>query len=83
VFPIPDLEKYMERQRAWVAERVKAGIAAPGENEGAPFFVVDLTGPDQFRKLAALLEKRGHPPTRIEKILGKNFVRVAREVWGA
>jgi membrane dipeptidase len=83
VFPVPDLDKYMERQRAWVAERVKAGIAAPGENDGAPFLVVDLTGPDQFRKLVQLLEKRGHPAARIEKILGKNFLRVARDVWGA
>lgn len=83
VLPIPDVEKYMERQRAWVAERVKAGIAAPGESDGAPFFVVDLTGPEQFRKLARLLSERGHSWTRIEKILGKNFLRVAREVWGA
>lgn len=83
VFPVPDLEKYMERQRTWVAERIKAGIAAPGENDGAPFLVVDLTGPDQFRKLAQLLNRRGHSWTRIEKILGQNFLRAARDIWGA
>jgi membrane dipeptidase len=45
--------------------------------------VVDLRGPDQFRKLARLLTARGHPTGRIEKILGGNFVRYAKEIWGA
>lgn len=78
-----DVEAFMKQQRAWVAERVKAGIAAPGEENDAPFLVVDLTGPEQFRKLAQLLHDRGHPWSRVEKILGRNYLRVARDVWGA
>ena len=46
-------------------------------------FVLDLNGPGQFHKLADLLRKRGYTETRIEKIMGRNFINYAREVWGA
>ena len=54
-----------------------------GERPDTYPFVVDLRGVDQFRKLARLLAARGHGQARIAKILGGNFVRYAREVWGA
>jgi membrane dipeptidase len=47
-----------------------------------PFFVVDLAGPGQFRKLEQLLRAKGYGSARIEKIFGGNFLRVAGEVWG-
>jgi membrane dipeptidase len=62
---------------------VAKGVAAPGEGADTHPFVDDLRGPDQFRKLARLLETKGYSSTRIEKILGKNFVRYARDVWDA
>ncbi len=42
---------------------------------------VDLRGANQYFELAARLEKRGHTPARIEKILGGNFLRYAKAVW--
>jgi membrane dipeptidase len=63
--------------------RVKAGVAAPGEAPGVYPFLIDLRGPEQFRKLAAMLRARGHSQGRVDKILGGNFLRFAREVWGA
>ncbi|UUZ47678.1 hypothetical protein LP420_31645 [Massilia sp. B-10] len=45
-------------------------------------FLPDLQGPDKFRKLAGLLEKRGHSASRIDKLLGLNFLRFAGDVWG-
>ena len=45
-------------------------------------FVVDLRGAGQFRKLAGLLKARGHAQARIDKILGLNFLRFAKDVWG-
>jgi membrane dipeptidase len=45
--------------------------------------VVDLRGVNQFRDLADRLQRRGYSSSRIEKILGKNFLSYAREVWGA
>ncbi|MDP2367058.1 MAG: membrane dipeptidase [Rhodoferax sp.] len=42
-----------------------------------------MCGPTQFSNLADLLQARGHTSSRIDKILGKNFLRLMREVWGA
>jgi membrane dipeptidase len=81
--PIDDLEAYKEALRKEHEDRKAKGIAAPGERADTHPFVDDLRGPDQFRKLHRLLSERGHKPARIEKILGANFVRHAREVWGA
>ncbi|MGV3481275.1 MAG: dipeptidase [Sphingobium sp.] len=80
--PVPNMKEYLETQRQYIAQRRSQGIAAPGEKEDAPFFVIDLQGPSQYRDLARLLRSRGHSQARVDKILGQNFVRVAREVWG-
>jgi membrane dipeptidase len=82
VTSIDDLAAYRADLAKEVAERAKAGIEAKGERADTYPFVVDLRGVDQFRKLARLLAARGYSPTRIDKILGLNFVRFAREVWG-
>lgn len=81
--PIDDLEAYKVALAKEHEDRKAKGIAAPGERADTHPFVDDLRGPDQFRKLYRLLSERGHKPARIEKILGQNFVRYAREVWGA
>lgn len=80
--PIPNLEEYLEAQRKYIEQRRSQGIAAPGERPDAPFFVIDLQGPNQYRDLVRLLRSRGHSQARVEKIMGQNFLRVAREVWG-
>ncbi|HEX8639785.1 MAG TPA: membrane dipeptidase [Allosphingosinicella sp.] len=80
---IDDMTAYRARIREEIAERRAAGIGARGENPGTVPFVEELTGPDQFRRLIALLERRGYPRARIEKIMGLNFLAFAREVWGA
>ena len=64
-------------------QRKAAGVAAPGEGPKTYPFVLDLQGPDQFRKLARMLRARGHAQARIDKILGGNFLRYAGDVWGA
>jgi len=81
--PVDDLQAYGAVLAKSVAERRAAGIAAPGEQADIFPFAIDLRGPDQFRELADRLAARGHKMSRIEKILGLNFVRFAREVWGA
>ena len=81
--PIDDLQSYAADLRKEHERRVAQGVAAPGERVDTHPFVDDLRGPGQFRKLARLLAARGHSETRIAKILGGNFIRYAREVWGA
>jgi membrane dipeptidase len=79
---IDDMAAFRAAMRAEVAERRAAGIGATGENPDTLPFVEELSGPDQFRRLIARLERRGYAAARIEKIMGLNFLNFAREVWG-
>jgi len=80
---IDDLQAYKDVLIKEHEDRKAKGISAPGEGPDTHPFVDDLRGPEQFRKLASLLAARGHKPARIKKIMGDNFVRYARDVWGA
>jgi membrane dipeptidase len=82
VTAIDDLAAYRSRLAAEIAARAAAGIGAKGERADTYPFVVDLSGPDQFHKLARLLQAKGYSQRRIDKILGLNFLAYAREIWG-
>jgi membrane dipeptidase len=79
---IDDLAAYRAFAREQIENRRKAGIGAPGENADTLPVVLDLMGPSQFERLAGLLQRRGHPARRVDKILGLNFLAFAREIWG-
>jgi membrane dipeptidase len=81
--PIDDLQAYGADLRKEHERRVAQGVAAPGERVDTHPFVDDLRGPGQFGKLARLLAARGHSETRIARVLGDNFIRYAREIWGS
>jgi membrane dipeptidase len=83
VTSIDDLEAYKSHLAKEIAARRAAGISAAGERPDTFPFVVDLRGVNQFRELAGRLQKRGYTTGRIEKILGRNFLRFANDVWGA
>ena len=80
---VDDMAAYRARIRQEIAERRAAGIGAAGENPDTLPFVEALSGPDQFRRLIGLLERKGYSSARIDKIMGLNFVQYGREVWGA
>ncbi|KQX25310.1 MULTISPECIES: dipeptidase [unclassified Sphingomonas] len=82
VSQIDDLNAYQAKLAEEIARRRAAGISAAGERPDTYPFVVDLRGPDQFRKLVRLLQARGYASARIEKIMGANFLRYAETVWG-
>jgi membrane dipeptidase len=63
-----------------IARRKKLGIGAPGEDRYP--YVPDLDGPDHMEIIAMELDRRGHPSSMIEKVLGANFQRVSGEIWG-
>jgi membrane dipeptidase len=75
-------EEYKRDHRDFVSRRQKAGIAAPGEDPNVYFFVPDLNTPRRLERIAEALAARRHPDARIEKIIGGNFVRLMRDVWG-
>ncbi len=64
-----------------VSERRQAmGIAAPREDT-VPY-VPELNHPRRLEAVADALASRGHPDRVIEKVLGLNWMRLFREVWG-
>jgi len=75
-------DEYRERVRRKAATRAARGVAAPNEGADAYELIPEYNGPGKFRRLAADLARRGWPDPRIAKILGGNFARVYREVWG-
>ncbi|MEO7755161.1 MAG: membrane dipeptidase, partial [Dokdonella sp.] len=73
-----------EYQKAFaddIAERMKAGIAAPGENTGAYTFVSEFNTARRYETIASQLSARGHPDRVIEKVIGGNFLRVFNDTW--
>lgn len=64
-----------------VRARREAGIAAPGETEDGFLFANDLNTPRRFETIAMMLFKRGHSGSQIEKILGRNLLRIFSDVW--
>ena len=74
--------EYMRVHRTFVEGRIKAGIAAPGEDPAVPMFVSDLNTPRRMEHIAEKLLARGHSEARVEKIIGQNFLRLMRDTWG-
>lgn len=64
-----------------IRARREAGIAAPGETEDGYLFANDLNTSRRLETLASMLSSRGHTGARIEKILGRNLLRVFSDVW--
>ncbi|WP_230686594.1 dipeptidase [Catellatospora vulcania] len=83
VTSIDDLDGYREQLAEHVAHRQAAGVGAAGERADTFPFVEDLRGVDQFHKLIRLMEQRGFSSTRIEKVMGRNFLDYADRVWAA
>jgi membrane dipeptidase len=66
----------------WQRQRIKLGIAAPGEAVGVYPYVADYNSVDRYKRFAADLAKRGWSEARLEKLMGGNFLRVYRDAWG-
>jgi membrane dipeptidase len=75
-------QAYRDAQRREFEERSKIGIAAPGERPDWVQAIEGYNDPKRFLTLARDLSRRGWTNSRIEKVLGSNFMRVFSEVWG-
>lgn len=82
VAPIDRTPEFEKDNREWVAAAVEDGVFERGRPPDLYTFIPDLNRADRFDRLAFLLSQRGHSDARIDKILGGNFARVMREVWG-
>ena len=76
----PETKKKMDE---WQAQRIKAGIASPGEAIGVYPLLADYNSLDRYRRYADDLAKRGWSQARLEKLMGGNFLRVYKDAWGA
>ena len=74
-------DEYLRVHRTFVEQRIKAGVAAPGEDPAVPMFTTDLNMPRRMERIADLLLARQHSEARVEKIIGRNFARLVRDVW--
>ena len=82
VLPLQLDEASKKKMDDWTRERIKQGIAAPGEAVGVYTVVDSYNSIDRYRRLANVLAKRGWSEARLEKLFGGNFLRVYREAWG-
>jgi membrane dipeptidase len=74
--------EWERENREWVRGAKQDGVFAAKRPDDLYTFIPDLNVANRFELLAARLSKRGHSDARIEKLLGRNFARVMREVWG-
>ncbi|HVM23608.1 MAG TPA: membrane dipeptidase [Sphingomicrobium sp.] len=82
--PLPTTldEATKKRLETWQLERIRQGIAAPGEAVGVYPLVADYNSVDRYRRFVGDLARRGWSTGRLEKLMGGNFLRVYREAWG-
>ena len=81
---IPDTEEEKKRlEKEMVGKSTKGIFSGLDQNKiDWPFFVSELNGPRRMETVWAGLEKRGYKTADNEKIMGKNFCRVFKEVIG-
>lgn len=81
ITPTLDTPEYRAGLQAFAAGRQRLGIGAPREYE--LLFVPELNTPRRMERIADALLARGHGESRVEKIIGGNWARYFREVWGS
>lgn len=82
VVPIARTPAWEAENRAWVASAKDSNIFARERPADLYTFIPDLNVANRYELVASALAARGHGERRIAKILGGNFARVLREVWG-
>ena len=82
VLPLQLDPESKKRLDDWQRQRIKLGIAAPGEAVGVYPYAADYNSIDRYRRFAMDLAKRGWSEARLEKLMGGNFLRVYRDAWG-
>lgn len=82
ITPIALTPEFRAIHRESIMARRARGISAPGEDPEVFTFVPDINSPRRLEIIADLMAKAGHPSSRIEKVIGGNWLRLLGEVWG-
>ena len=78
---VDDVGTYLHYLGEAIKDRKATGVAAPGEDKAVALFLPDMTGPSQFEKLADCLARRGHAASTVDRLLGKNWLRLVTDAW--
>jgi membrane dipeptidase len=79
ITPIEETPEYLQAFREAMAQWEKAGKG----HKGGRHFIPAFNQPRRLETIALAMAKRGHSSAVIEKVIGGNFFRVFREVWGS
>jgi membrane dipeptidase len=81
ITPLDLTPEFRKVHADFVRARRRQGISAPGEAEDVFNYVPELNTPRRMERIADALAARGHSSARIEKVLGRNWLRLFGEVW--
>lgn len=72
-------EAALRALQAEADDRRRTGVGAPGENR-LPW-IPDLNTPRKLERVADALLQHGYGESVVDKVLGRNFARVFKEIW--
>ncbi len=78
-YPVRGLESWITREN-WYEPRLK--IYKPSYDVQWPPFIPELDPPERFRNLVAVLDRRGWKTRDLERLLGGNWMRLFKDVFG-
>ncbi len=79
ITPIEETPEYLQAFQQAMAKWEKAGKG----HKGGRHFIPAFNHPRRLETIAFAMSKRGHSSAVIEKVIGGNFYRAFREVWGS
>jgi hypothetical protein len=82
ISPVELTPAFVKDNTEYIQSMIEDGIFEKDRDPNLLLFPPDLNTADRFEILAGMLSARGHSDARIAKILGGNFARVMRDVWG-
>ncbi|WP_375201532.1 dipeptidase [Hyphococcus sp.] len=78
-FPIRGLKSWITKEE-WYEPRLT--IFKPSYDVQWPPYIPELDPPERFRNLVAVLDRRGWKTRDMERLLGENWLRLFRDVFG-
>ncbi len=78
-FPLRGIASWATREE-WYEPRLKA--FKPSYDVKWPPYIPSLDTPDRFRSLLAVLDRRGWKTRNMERLLGENWLRLFKDVFG-
>lgn len=79
-FPVRGIASWATRED-WYEPRLKS--FKPSYDVKWPPYIPELDTPDRFRNLLPVLERRGWKTREMERLLGENWLRLFKDVFGA